>query len=116
MASMVGTTEKRRRLLCTINKNIASGGLVMILTRGHPLLDRFNKIIQSSFEGGLATKYWTELTLDASLHKVANSADVRRSDSMYVAFTTSHLRVSFCVLCSGLLLSFIVFLGELLFT
>jgi hypothetical protein len=116
MASLVRTTEKRRRLLCTINQNIASGGLVMILNRGHPLLDRFNKIIQHSFEGGLVTKYWTELTLNASLHNAANSADGSRSESIYVAFTTSHLRVSFCVLCSGLLLSFIVFLAELLVT
>ncbi|PNF18649.1 hypothetical protein B7P43_G05000 [Cryptotermes secundus] len=116
MASMVGTTEKRRRLLCTTKRNIASGGLVMILTRGHPLLERFNKIIQHSFEGGLVTKHWTELTLNASLHKSANSPDGSRSDSMYVAFTTSHLRASFCVLCSGLLLSFTVFLGEMLVT
>lgn len=116
MASMVRTTEKRRRLLCTTNKNIASGGLVMVLTRGHPLLDRFNKIIQHSFEGGLITKYWTQLTLNASLHNAPNSADGSRSDSMYVAFTTSHLSVSFCALCSGSLLSFIVFLGELLVT
>jgi hypothetical protein len=116
MASMVGTTEKRTRLLCSINKNIASGGLVMILTRGHPLLDRFNKIIQHSFEGGLATKYWIELTLKASLHKAANSADGSRSNSMYIAFTTSHLSVAFCLLFSGFVLSFIVFLGELLVT
>jgi hypothetical protein len=116
MASMVGTTEKRRRLLCTTNRNIATGGLTMILTRGHPLLDRFNKIIQHSFEAGLVKKYWTELTLNASLHKAASSADGSTSSRMYIAFTTSHLRVSFCVLCSGLLLSFVVFLGELLAT
>jgi hypothetical protein len=110
MASTVGATEKRRRLLCTINSNIASGGLTMILTRGHPLLDRFNEIIQHSFEGGLVTKYWTELTLNASLHRAASSAD---GSSMYIAFTTTHLRVPFCVLGSGLLLSFLVFLAEL---
>jgi hypothetical protein len=112
MASMVGTTAKRGRLLCTIDKNIASGGLAMILTRGHPLLDRFNQIIQHSFEGGLVKKYWRELTLSASLRKAATSAD-STSGSLYTAFTTTHLCASFYVLCAGLLLSFVVFLGEL---
>jgi hypothetical protein len=107
---------KSKKSLCTIDENVFSMGLVMYVAKGYPLLDRFNAVLQSCVEAGLGGKFWSELTWNESLSRSrqSDSSDEYSGSSMYFAFTVFHLRVAFCLLAVGAVLSFTVFIFEIL--
>jgi hypothetical protein len=101
-----------KKSLCTIDENVFTMGISMFVRKGHPLLERFNILIQHCLEAGLGEKYWSELTWNGSLHK-SDESDSNGS-SAYFAFTVFHLRVAFCLLAFGGALSCVAFIAEFL--
>jgi hypothetical protein len=103
------------KVLCTVNEDILSAKTTMILTRGHPLFDKFNVIIRRCMETGLVDKYWSELNFNLSLKNVGSlrGKDCETCSVMYFVFSLSHLKVAFVVLGFGYVLCVIVFVFEL---
>jgi hypothetical protein len=108
------TTGRDKKSLCTIDENVFTMGLAMYVPIGFPLLERFNILLQRCLEAGLGEKYWSELTWNESLHKYHQSDSSNEHESMYFAFTMFHLRVAFCLLAFGGVMSCIVFIAELI--
>jgi hypothetical protein len=107
--------HSRNIKLCTVNDNILVLETVLCLTKGHPLLDRFNTVIRRSMETGLVEKYWSELNFNLQLQSLNKSKDTECElcSNMYFVFSLSHLRAAFLVLGFGYALSVIVFIFEL---
>jgi hypothetical protein len=115
-ASMLGKTVNNKKYICSLNGNIVSGGLSMYLAKGHILLERFNVLIQHCLEGGLVTKYWSELKWNISQRGVKESTEDSSSNTnMYFVFQMSHLGVTFGILFLGCALNFIVLLAEIMY-
>jgi hypothetical protein len=103
-----------KKMLCTVNETVTTLDTVMCLTKGHPLLDRFNAVIRCCMETGLVEKYWSELNHNLQLQNLDKfrDGDCEVCSKMYFVFSLSHLRVAFLVLGFGYFLSAIVFLFE----
>jgi hypothetical protein len=108
--------QSGKKMLCTVNKILLILDTVMCLTKGHPLLDRFNAVITRCMETGLVEKYWSELNHNLQLENVDKfkDGDCEVCSEMYFVFSLSHLRVAFLVLGFGYFLSAMVFLFEFL--
>jgi hypothetical protein len=109
---------KRGKHVCSLDEDIYKMFFVMYLQLGSPLLDRFNTIICRTIEAGLVDNYWSMLKWKYHVKSIAKSVyDGNLSDnSLYFAFSLSHLKVTFFILTIGYILSSIVFIGELLYT
>lgn len=114
--SIAGINFNGKKSLCSIKENIISVNLVMYLSKGNPLLDKFNVNIQRSLEGGLGEKYMSEKAWNESLRKRSKSAeqDFDNEDGhTYFIFTIVHLKIGFYLLLFGYVLSSAVFVCEL---
>jgi len=113
--SHIGMTQSRK-ILCTLDDGVFRLDVSMYLTKGHPLLDLFNKVIRRCIEAGLVAKYWSDVIFYVHLQHMGTSKEpgCEVCSDMYFVFSLSHLRVAFAVLVFGLTLSVIVFLAELL--
>jgi hypothetical protein len=100
--------------LCTVDGTLVTYHAVMCLTKGHPLLDRFNAVIRRSMETGLVQKYWSELNFNLQLQNLEKFKDTECElcSNMYFVFSLSHLRAAFLVLGFGHVLSVTVFTFE----
>jgi hypothetical protein len=100
--------------LCTVDGTLLTIDAVLCLTKGHPLLDRFNAVIRLSMETGLVEKYWSELKFNLQLQNVEKSkgTDCELCSNMYFVFSLSHLRAAFLVLGFGYMFSVTVFMYE----
>jgi hypothetical protein len=88
----------------------------MYLSKGNPLLDKFNVYIQRSLEGGLGQKYVSEMAWNESLRKRSKSPeqDFENEDGdTYFVFTIFHLKIGVYLLVFGYILSSAVFVCEL---
>jgi len=114
--SIVGIKVTGKKSLCSIQENIISFNLAMYLSKGNPLLDKFNVHIQRSLEGGLGEKYKSEMAWNESLRKRSKSPkqDFDNEDGdTYFIFTIVHLKIGFYLLLFGYVLSSAVFFCEL---
>jgi hypothetical protein len=107
--------RSRNIMLCSVDDIILPMRTVMCLTKGHPLLDRFNAVIRRSMETGLVEKYWSELNFNLQLQNVEKFKDTECElcSNIYFVFSLSHLRAAFLVLGFGYVSSVIVFLLEM---
>jgi hypothetical protein len=113
---IAGINLNRKKSLCSIQKNIATIGFAMYLSKGNPLLDKFNLYIQRSLEGGLGEKYVSEMAWNESLRKRSKSPEQdfnKKDGKTYFIFTIFHLKIAFYLLLFGYLLSSAVFVCEL---
>jgi hypothetical protein len=106
--------QSRNIMLCSVDDIILPMRTVMCLTKGHPLLDRFNAVIRRSMETGLVEKYWSELNFNLQLQNLEKFKDTECElcSNMYFVFSLSHLRAAFIVLGFGYVSS-VVFLLEM---
>jgi len=103
-------------LLCSLDENVFSVNCVMLLLRGHPVIESFNVVIRHSFEAGLGDKYWSDFLFNLTLQNMRKSeeSDCQTCSDMYFVFALTHLRSVFVVLGFGYLLSFAGFVAELI--
>jgi ABC-type amino acid transport substrate-binding protein len=111
VAREMGTVDVDK-LICSLNEDIISGGLIVIFKKGNPLLDRFNILMRRYLEAGLQDRLWTELQHRASL-KGGDRFREAAGDKFF-AFSVSHLKPAFMVLLVGTVFSSVVFIGELI--
>jgi hypothetical protein len=106
--------HSRNIKLCSVNDTLLAMDIVMSLTKGHPLLYRFNAVIRRSMETGLVEKYWSELNFNLQLQNLNKVKDTECElcSNMYFVFSLSHLRAAFLVLGFGYMFSVIVFMYE----
>ena len=110
-AKKMGVVEVEK-LICSFDEVVMSSGLIMLLKKGNPLLDRFNILMRRYLEGGLMERTWTELQ-----HRAALMGGGRFTEAVgveFFAFSVSHLMPAFVLLLVGTVLSSAVFVGELI--
>jgi len=100
------------KTFCTLKENVGTSGLIFVLNKGSPYLNRLNVMTRRSIEGGLLGRYWAQLLWATNLRSKMRVGD--GIENMYFVFSLSHLSPAFCVLGFGYLLSSIVFLAEVL--
>jgi hypothetical protein len=83
--------------------------LIICLSKGHILLDSLNKITFSLAETGI-------ILHESKQQRINSDIEVRKEskDEVYFVFAIKHLRMVFYVLFLGYIVSFVVFLGEIL--
>ncbi|PSN33852.1 Ionotropic receptor 735 [Blattella germanica] len=94
MATIQGIYSK---IHCPI-LSITTIGASMYLTKGDPLLEGFNYIIQKCVESGLTHRYWSILT---SKNLLKNYKKVKQDSGSYTALAFFHLQTSFLFLLIG---------------
>jgi hypothetical protein len=112
--------------VCTISNDIVRLRSVMYLKKGHPLLDRFNKIIRWMTEGGLQTRRANDLYLENKRRAVLsfyydngtsdynNDGDDTNLETGYFPFSVTHLQMAFYSFLIGCILGCVVLVGEIL--
>jgi hypothetical protein len=93
------------------------------MSKGNPLLHRFNEIITRMFEAGLFEQWWKDFLSNSKLddHPIDDD-DTKFSDfatnelnTDYTTFSLNHLQVVFHMLLIGHIFNFFVFLVEVLY-
>jgi hypothetical protein len=114
--SIAGIHVNGKKSLCSLQENIISVDLAMYLSKGNPLLDKFNVHIQRSLEGGLGEKYASQKAWNDSLRKRTKSPEQdfdNEDGDTYFIFKIVHLKIAFYFLLFGYVLSSVVFVCEL---
>jgi hypothetical protein len=107
----VGKTEDKNKYLCTIPEIVVTSKFSAYISKGNPLLDRFNLWIERILDSGLVNKYWSQFLWNVTLQGIASDSSERDEGEFFV-FTVSHLSAAFCLLLIGYLISFAVFMAE----
>ncbi|XP_021939952.1 uncharacterized protein LOC110839767 [Zootermopsis nevadensis] len=110
IASELGIADPST-VICSFDENLIYVSIIMLLKKGSPFLDMFNVLIRRSLEAGLQERHWSELKHQASLR---GGDRLKEESNMFVIFSVSHLTPAFVVLISGNILSFGVFVIELI--
>jgi hypothetical protein len=110
LASEMGIRDPNK-FLCTLEENVFTTGLIFILNKGSPFLNRLNVLTRRSQEGGLLERYWAQLIWLTSLRSKMRFGD--GAEGLYFVFSLSQLSPAFCVLGFGYVLSSAAFLAEI---
>jgi hypothetical protein len=102
----LGTRSK----ICSLDENVFQLSYTMYVTKGSPLLDKFNRVISHMLEAGVMQRLWLDVkeTVRQSGMREASA------DEAYFILSLSHLQLVFYMLVLGNAASFVVFLVELL--
>jgi len=106
------TGESNRPLLCELEDGgVANVELVLLVLRGHPLLELINDIIQHMVESGILTHikkrdFHKEIQLSMS--------DAFAFDDTYTVFGIRHLQTAFYLLMLGYVLAVVCFMTEIM--
>ncbi|KAJ9580130.1 hypothetical protein L9F63_004203 [Diploptera punctata] len=111
-AALLGKTKELNNILCTMEEEKLTISLCLYLSKGNPLLDRFNKVIRRSLEAGLGEKSRSSIMWRTNLRYLKNVTDI--DDEMYFVFTLSHFQIYFYTLFLGCLVSTIALFLELI--
>jgi hypothetical protein len=106
--------------VCTMEEDILKVSIVMYLTKGHPLLERINKVTRGMVEAGMIEKWRNEFMYMTRIQSISyygrefatGSDDL---NSKYVAFTVFHLQSALFVLLIGYIISFSTLAVELIY-
>jgi len=112
LAGKVVVEYKSQELNCTFKYHKSSSDLicfhiVMVLKKGSPYLERINSAIRRLVEGGYPGKFFKDVTKEKGL-KCLSELD------QYVPMSLDQLQSAFVVMLVGLLLSLLLFFGELM--
>jgi hypothetical protein len=111
IASTVGAGGSN--VACYTDGSIFYLSCAALVTKGSPFFDRLNAMIRRCLEGGLVEKHWSEII---ALTRLQNINQIPEDDNdMYFVFTISHLSTAFVIFTLGHLLSFVVFLCEIIY-
>ncbi|KAJ9580131.1 hypothetical protein L9F63_004204 [Diploptera punctata] len=111
-AAMLGKTKENNNILCVMKDEKITLSFCLYLSKGSPLLDRFNKLIRRSFEAGVGEKSRFSIMQRTNLRYLKNVTD--NDDEMYFVFTLSHFTIFFYILFSGSVASMAIFSIELI--
>jgi hypothetical protein len=111
IALEMGTVDVGK-VVCSLDETSLSVGATILVKKGNPFLDRFNMIMRRYLEGGLLEYLWTKLYHRASLRGGGRFRDV--AGDRFIVFSVSDLMAAFVALLVGIVLSSVVFVGELI--
>ncbi|KAJ9594814.1 hypothetical protein L9F63_013895 [Diploptera punctata] len=95
-------------VVCYLEESVVTWPMGVILTEGHPLLQKLNIHIKRCIEGGLLEREWSKIYHDTNL-----KANKTNENSEYVVFNLTHVSPVFMLLFVGYILSLFSFLCEL---
>jgi hypothetical protein len=106
--------------VCKMKEDILKVNIVMYLTKGHPLLERTNRLTRIMVESGMMVKwrndfFYTSRIYSRSIHGDDYKAEENDWGSEYFVFTLVHLETAFLLLIIGYILSLSTVLLELIF-
>lgn len=105
--------------LCTLRENIYTLDYTMYFRKGSPFLATFNKVIRRIMESGLILKSTNDFKATFRYINWSSNLNlpyyVRKTDDSYTVFSLYHLKIIFCVLAAGCMMSCVIFVGELLY-
>ena len=111
VAREMGTVDVGK-VICSLNEDLMSAGLIVLFQKGNLLLDRFNILMRRYLEAGLLERVWTELQHRASLR--GGGRFRKAAGDMFFVFSVFHLMPAFVALIVGTVLSSVVFIAELI--
>jgi hypothetical protein len=111
VALKMGTVDVGK-LICSLDEREISGTLAVLFKKGNPLLDQFNILMRRYLEAGLQEKLRSEQRHQASLQ--GRGAIGEAAGDVFFPVSVSHLKPAFAVLLVGIVLSSVVFIGELI--
>jgi len=96
--------------VCTMEEDILKAIIVMYLKKGHPLLERINKVMRRMVEAGMVVKWRDEFMYMTRIKSISYygrdfAAGSDNLDSTYVPFTVFHLQSALFVLLIGYIIS-----------
>jgi hypothetical protein len=104
--------------ICPLSHNVAIWRVSMYLSKGSPLLNPINQVIRRLTESGLVGRFFRDYR-NVSMKEVWSLTDIKKryahNVNNYITFSLSHLRLVFVSLFTGLWVSFVVFLCELIY-
>jgi hypothetical protein len=106
--------------VCNLKEDISKHKAVMYLTKGHPLLQRINKVIRTMVESGMMVKWRNDFLYTSLIHSLSSHGDDDKKeeddwDSQYFVFTLFHLQTAFSILVIGYILSGSILFLELIY-
>ena len=106
--------------VCTMEEDISKVSIVMYLKKGHPLLERINKVMMDMVEAGMMVKWMNEFMYMKRIQSISYYGRdfATGSDDLggkYVPFTLFHLQSAFFVLLIGYIISVSTFAVELIY-
>jgi hypothetical protein len=106
--------------VCTLEEDIFKLSIGMYLTKGHPLLERINKVTRSMVEAGMTIKGRNDFMYTLRIHSLSlyGSGFANGSDdlySKYFVFTLFHLQSALFVLLFGYIISVSTVAVELIY-
>jgi hypothetical protein len=106
--------------VCKMEEDIMKVNIVMYLKKGHPLLERINKVIRGMVEAGMVVKWRKDFMYMTRIKSISNygrdfAAGSDDLDSTYVPFTVFHLQSALFVLLIGYIISVSTFAVELIY-
>ena len=96
--------------VCTMEEDILKVSIAMYLTKGHPLLERINKVTRGMVEAGMMVKWRNEFLYTRRIQSISCygrdfATGTDDLDSTYVAFTVFHLQSALFLLLIGYIIS-----------
>jgi len=105
-------TEGVGKVVCSFDETLGTLGLIVLIKKGNPLLDRFNILMRLYLEAGFPERLWSEVQQQDSLR--GRGRFVEAAGDEFFTFSISHLMPAFVVLLVGSVLSSGVFIIELI--
>ncbi|PSN34681.1 Ionotropic receptor 599 [Blattella germanica] len=99
--------------VCNLNGVLASVGMIALLDKGSPFLERINVYVTRSFEASLLKRYWSKIMTNEAF--IFKNKSILKNDSLYLVFNLSHLAPCFFILVFGYIISFVVYIVEVSF-
>jgi hypothetical protein len=104
--------------LCTLRENIYTLDYTMYFRKGSPLLGTFNNVIRRIMETGLVLKSMNDFKTSFRYMNWSSNLklpyQIKKANNDYTVFSLYHLKLTFCVLALGCVMSCAIFVGELL--
>lgn len=97
-----------RNNICSLDENMFQMSYTMYVTKGSPLLSKFNRIIRSMLEAGVMQKLWLDIKEEVSQNGLRETSSVKA----FIVLCLSHLQLAFYLLLMGHAASCLVFLVE----
>jgi hypothetical protein len=112
IASLLGISDYNKAM-CHIDESFTLY-IAGLLHKGSPFLDGIDRVLRQSMEGGLFEKIWADTHLTAHLQSMGKKEFLQDNTGTFFAFQIRHLSAAFFILVLGHILSFTVFMLEII--
>jgi hypothetical protein len=101
-----------KQLICSFEEIISSQLITMPMPKGYIMFDKFNKIILHLLQGGIIDQWFKDIKYTTFL---SSTAEITLPTGEYIKLSLLHMQSALYFLLLGSILSFTVFISEILF-